>query len=73
MLKLKKALRNQFMEGTSRMAKRICYGYMQDERGNLVIDEEKAVIIKRIFVHTKQSMNFESISLKNRSSESQTA
>ena len=48
-VEIKKALRNQFMEGTSKMAKRICYGYAQDEKGNLIIDEERAVIIKRIF------------------------
>ena len=46
---IKKALRNQFKEGTSKMAKRICYGYTQDEKGNLIIDEEKSVIVKRIF------------------------
>lgn len=30
-LEIKTALRNQFKEGTSRMAKRVCYGYSQDE------------------------------------------
>ena len=34
-LEIKTALRNQFKEGTSKMAKRVCYGYLQDENGNL--------------------------------------
>ncbi len=46
---IKKALRNQFKEGTSKMAKRICYGYVQNENGNLIIDKEKAEIIKMVF------------------------
>ena len=33
-LEIKTALRNQFKEGTSKMAKRVCYGYLQDENGN---------------------------------------
>lgn len=32
-LEIKTALRNQFKEGTSKIAKRICYGYAQDENG----------------------------------------
>ena len=48
-IEIKNAIRNQFMEGTSKMAKRIYYGYTQDEKGNLIIDEEKAIIIKKIF------------------------
>ena len=46
---IKKALRNQFKEGTSKMAKRICYGYVQNENGSLIIDKEKAEIIKMVF------------------------
>ena len=37
-LEIKTALRNQFKEGTSKMAKRVCYGYLQDENGNLIIN-----------------------------------
>ena len=48
-LEIKNALRTQFKEGTSKMAKRVCYGYVQDENGNLAIDNEKSEIIKRIF------------------------
>ncbi len=48
-VQIKNALRNQFKEGTSKMAKRICYGYAQDENGNLIIDIEKAEIIKMVF------------------------
>ena len=48
-MQIKEALRNQFNEGTSKMAKRICYGYTQDENGNLIIDKEKAEIIKMVF------------------------
>ncbi len=31
-IEIKSAIRNQFMEGTSKMAKRICYGYTQDQK-----------------------------------------
>lgn len=48
-IQIKNALRNQFKEGTSKMAKRICYGYVQDENGNLIIDKGKAEIIKMVF------------------------
>ena len=48
-LEIKTALRNQFKEGTSRMAKRVCYGYSQDENGDLIINEAEAKIVKWIF------------------------
>ena len=48
-LEIKTALRNQFKEGTSKMAKRVCYGYLQDENGNLIINEAEAEIVKWIF------------------------
>lgn len=47
-IEIKTALRNQFKEGTSKMANRVCYGYSQDENGNLIINEE-AEIVKWIF------------------------
>ena len=31
------------------MAKRVCYGYLQDENGNLIINEAEAEIVKWIF------------------------
>ncbi len=48
-LEIKIALRNQFKEGTSKMAKRTCYGYSQDENGNLIINEAEGEIVKWIF------------------------
>ncbi len=38
-----------FKSGTSKLANRVCYGYKQDEDGNLVIDEEQAKNVKWIF------------------------
>lgn len=48
-IEIKTALRNQFKEGTSRMAKRVCYGYSQDENGDLIINEAETKIVKWIF------------------------
>ena len=38
-----------FKSGTSRLANRVCYGYKQDDEGNLIIDEEEARNVKLIF------------------------
>ena len=36
-------------QGTSKVFKRIAYGYKHDEKGNLVIDEEQAKVVRDIF------------------------
>ena len=46
---IKEALRDQFKNGISKMAKRICFGYEQDGYGNLVINPKEAEIVKWIF------------------------
>lgn len=46
---IKEALRDQFKSGTSKMAKRICFGYEQDEYGNLVINPKEAEIVRWMF------------------------
>ena len=46
---IKEALREQFKSGTSKMAKRICFGYEQDENGNLAINPQEAEIVRWIF------------------------
>ncbi len=38
-----------FKSGTSKLANRVCYGYKQDEDGNLVIDDEQANNVRLIF------------------------
>lgn len=46
---IKFSLQHGLKTGTSKLYDRICYGYMQDENGNLVIDEPKAAIVRIIF------------------------
>ena len=38
-----------FKSGASKLANRVCYGYKQDEDGNLVIDDEQANSVRLIF------------------------
>ncbi len=42
-------IRRGFQAGTSGYAQFACFGYRQDENGNLVIHEEEAEIVRRIF------------------------
>ena len=44
-------MRNSFRDGTSKLAKRICYGYEYDERGELVVCEREGDIVRQIFGH----------------------
>lgn len=46
---IKWALNVGFTTGTSKLANRPCYGYINDDNGNLVIDTDKAETIKKIF------------------------
>ena len=42
-------LAHSFASGTSGLANRSCYGYINDSQGGLIIDEEKAANVKLIF------------------------
>lgn len=42
---IKQSLRAQFRNGTSKLAKRICFGYNQNEYGDLVITPTEAEIV----------------------------
>ena len=44
-------LRSSFRDGTSKLANRICYGYECDERGDLIVREDEADIVRQIFGH----------------------
>ena len=46
---IKQALRAQFRKGTSKLAKRVCFGYNQNEHGDLVINPTEAEIVKWMF------------------------
>lgn len=42
---IKQALRAQFRNGTSKLAKRVCFGYNQNEYEDLVINPTEAEIV----------------------------
>lgn len=46
---IKEGLRKGFQDGSSKMAKRKCYGYSVDSHGDLIIDPEEAKIVQWIF------------------------
>ncbi len=46
---IKAGLRKGFQDGTSKMAKRRCYGYTVNSDGELVINTDEAQVILRIF------------------------
>lgn len=46
---IKWGLKRGFESGESKLYTRKCFGYKQDETGELVINEEQAVIVRRIF------------------------
>lgn len=48
-LEIKQGHRERFSSGISKMAKRICFGYSQDENGELIVNPEEAKIVKWIF------------------------
>lgn len=47
--KIKEALRQGFLDGTSKMADRKCYGYDRTADGSLMINQEEAKIVQWIF------------------------
>ena len=42
-------IRKRFAEGNSKMVNRICYGYKQDDHGNLIINEQEAKTVQWMF------------------------
>ena len=46
---IKWSLNVGFTTGTSKLANRSCYGYVNDDKGNLVIDSDKAETVRLIF------------------------
>ena len=42
-------MREDFRDGTSKLAKRVCYGYEYDERGDLVVFVPEAMVVLQIF------------------------
>lgn len=44
-------MRKGFSDGTSKLSKRVCYGYECDEHGNLVVCESEAPVVRQIFGH----------------------
>ena len=46
---IRMALRKGFADGSSKMAKRKCYGYATDEAGNLTIEPGEAKVVQWIF------------------------
>lgn len=48
-MEIKQGHRERFSSGISKIAKRICFGYSQDENGELIVNPEEAKIVKWIF------------------------
>ena len=46
---IKAGLRKSFQDGSSKMAKRKCYGYSIDSHGDLIIDPAEAGVVQWIF------------------------
>ena len=46
---IKAGLRKSFQDGSSKMAKRRCYGYNVDSHGDLIIDPAEAGVVQWIF------------------------
>ena len=46
---IKWGIRKSFADPDSRYYQRVCYGYKHDKEGRLIIDEEKAEIVRMIF------------------------
>lgn len=46
---IKWGMRQRAAQGTSKLYDRKCYGYEHDENGKLIINEEQAVVVRKIF------------------------
>lgn len=46
---IKWGIQKSFADPDSRYYQRVCYGYKHDKEGRLIIDEEKAEIVRMIF------------------------
>lgn len=56
--KIKEALRQGFLDGTSKMADRKCYGYDRTADGSLMINQEEAEIVQWIFESYRNGASF---------------
>ena len=56
--KIKEALRQGFLDGTSKMADRKCYGYDRTADGSLMINQEEAEIVQWIFESYRDGASF---------------
>lgn len=46
---IKWGMRQRAAQGTSKLYDRKCYGYEHDENGKLIVNEEQAVVVRKIF------------------------
>ena len=46
---IKWGLNKSAQNGESKLYNRVCYGYKKDENGKLIIDEENAAVVRRVF------------------------
>ena len=56
--RIKDSLRRGFLDGTSKMADRKCYGYDRTADGSLVINQEEAEIVQWIFESYRNGASF---------------
>jgi hypothetical protein len=56
--RIKDALRRSFLDGTSKMADRKCYGYDRTADSSLVINQEEAEIVQWIFESYRNGASF---------------
>lgn len=55
------SFRVRFHDGSSGFADRACYGYVQDENGNLIPDPARAEIVRAIFTWHKNGLSLRAI------------
>ena len=61
---IKWGIQKSFADPDSRYYQRVCYGYKHDETGRLIIDEEKAEIIRMIFQLSGEGASLSQIAQK---------
>lgn len=62
--RIKDALRRGFLDGTSKMADRKCYGYDRTADGSLMINQKEAEIVQWIFESYRDGASFGKIANK---------
>lgn len=56
--KIKEALRQKFLDGTSKLADRKCYGYDRAANGLLLVNQKEAGVVKWIFESYRNGASF---------------